>query len=43
MLMATDYPPEIGNVLQPPEIIVMHAKEVCNYLATLQNTDTTST
>ncbi len=41
MLMATDYPPDVGGLLQSPEAVASYAKEVCDYLNTLQNTGET--
>jgi intracellular multiplication protein IcmO len=36
MLMATDYPPEIGGLLMDPEQVAATAKELCDYVETLQ-------
>jgi intracellular multiplication protein IcmO len=38
MLMATDYPPEVSDLLQDPETVVASVNEVIEYLTALQST-----
>jgi hypothetical protein len=36
MLMATDYPPEVSDLLLEPEVILANVLEVNEYLAAMQ-------
>jgi intracellular multiplication protein IcmO len=42
MLVATDYPPEVENLLRPNEEVIASAHELCDYLNTLKGSEETS-
>ena len=35
---ATDYPPDVENLLRPPEEVVASAHELCDYVSSLKGT-----
>ncbi|MDR3478913.1 MAG: TraM recognition domain-containing protein [Gammaproteobacteria bacterium] len=38
MLMATDYPPDVAELLQEPDFVVSAVKDLCDYVSSLQGT-----
>ncbi len=39
MLLATDYPPAVDDLLRPYEEVIASAHEICDYVRTLKNTE----
>lgn len=43
MLVATDYPPEVENLMRPNEEVIASAHELCDYLNSLKGAEESST